>query len=91
MTIAIAGSPGVPSLGLYIRNGEIRQTPIAQNKPPRCVELDAERAARRIAGGEIVQVDARAGNVTRVARRALEFINPSTSSNSSRPKKLAGG
>ncbi len=74
----------MPSLGLYIRNGEVRQTPIAQNKPASCVELDAERAARRIAGGEIVQVDARAGNVTRVARRALEFI-------SSRPKKLAGG
>lgn len=49
----------MPSLGLYIRNGEVRQTPIAQNKPASCVELDAERAAQRIAGGETVTVDAR--------------------------------
>lgn len=58
------------------RGGEVKLTPITQNKPKSCVELDAERAAQRIAGGEMVQVDARAGNVTRVTRRVLELTNP---------------
>lgn len=71
--MAIAGSPGIPSLGLYLYNGEVRQTPIIQNKPAMCVEQDLERAVSRILAGEIVQVDARGGNVGRVTRRLKEL------------------
>ena len=73
--MAVSGAGGwIPSLGVYLWQGEVRLTPIAQNKPASCVEQDVERAAQRIVAGELVQVDARAGNIGRVSNRVAQLL-----------------
>lgn len=71
--MAIAGSPGIPSCGVYVRDNRILTLPYTQNKPEGVVEQDPEQAARRLVAGEIVQIDMRRGNFGRIAKRAIEL------------------
>lgn len=69
--MAIAGSPGIPSVCVYIRGNQVLTAPIAQNKPKLVVDLDLDLAILKILDGERVQVDVRGGNLGVVVRRVI--------------------
>jgi hypothetical protein len=74
--MAVSGSGGwIPSCGVYLWRGEVRLTPITQNKPRSVVETDIDRAARRIIAGEIVQVDMRGGLYGAVRARVEQLLS----------------
>lgn len=76
---AVSGASGwIPSCGVYLRGGEVKLTPITQNKPKSCVELDLAVACQRILAGEIVQIDMRSGNFVTLKRLIQEALRGNT-------------
>lgn len=71
--MAISGSPGIPSCGVYIRGQWIFTLPYTQNKPKSVVEFDPDKAAQRILAGEIVQIDMRGRNFALVVEKTLRL------------------
>lgn len=73
--MAVSGAGGwIPSCGVYLRGGEVKLSPITQNKPKSVVETDIERAAQRIVAGETVQVDVRGGLLSAVRERVEQLL-----------------
>jgi len=77
--MAVSGAGGwIPSCGVYLRGGEVKLTPITQNKPKSCVELDLAVACARILAGEIVQIDMRGSNYVTLKRLLEESLERTT-------------